>query len=61
MSNLLAKRYNNNQVKVEANANKGKNLAGKQKVANQKESAKQAELEHIKVMKEVKVLPLDLY
>ena len=59
MSNLLAKRYNNNQVKIEANAKNGKVLAGKQKVSKQKENAKKTELENIKVMKDVKVLPLD--
>lgn len=59
MSNLLAKRYNNNQVKIEANAQKGKTLAGKQKVVKQKEDVKKTELENVKVMKDVKVLPLD--
>ena len=37
MSNLLAKRYNNNKVKIQANANQGKNLASKQKVITKKE------------------------
>ena len=59
MSNLLSKRYNSNKVKTQANASKGKDLAAKQKVVTKKENVKKLELENVKVMKDVKVLPLD--
>lgn len=59
MSNLLAKRYHNNKVKTQANAQNGKKLDGKRKVSSQKESEKKVKTEHITVVKEPKTLILD--
>lgn len=59
MSNLLAKRYKNNQAKAEANVKQGKKLLAEQKVTDKKELSKKTVVENVQVMKETKTLPLD--
>lgn len=59
MSNLLAKRYKNNQAKAAANVKKGKDLKAKQKVLDKKEDNKKVVVEDVQIAKEPKTLMLD--